>query len=50
MVGASNQLSLCTESSIERNVAHLLYGFDRENPWKQFTGGQAPLQLRRAGN
>ena len=32
MVGTSNQLSLCTESSIERNVAHLLYGFDRENP------------------
>ena len=43
MVGTSNQLSLCTESSIGRNVAHLLYGFDTENPWKHFTGGQAPL-------
>ena len=43
MAGTSNQLSLCTESSIERNVAHLLYGFDRENPWKHFTGGHAPL-------
>ena len=43
MAGISNELSLCTESSIERNVAHLLYGFDRENPWKHFTGVQAPL-------
>ena len=43
MAGTSNQLSLCTESSIERNVAHLLYGFDRENPWKHFTGGHASL-------
>ena len=43
MAGTSNQPGLCTESSIERNVAHLLYGFDRENRWKHFTGGQAPL-------
>ena len=43
MVGTSNQLSLFTESSIERNVAHLLYGFDRENCCKHFTSGQAPL-------
>ena len=43
MAGTSNQPGLCTESSIERNVAHLLYGFDRENRWKLFTGGQAPL-------
>ena len=43
MAGASKQLSLCTESSNGRNVAHLLYGFDTENPWKHFTGGQAPL-------
>ena len=37
MAGTSNQLTLCTESSIGRNVAHLLYGFDTENPWKHFT-------------
>ena len=43
MAGTSNQPGLCSESSIERNVAHLLYGFDRENRWKHFTGGQAPL-------
>ena len=43
MAGTSKQLSLCTESSNGRNVAHLLYGFDTENPWKHFTGGQAPL-------
>ena len=43
IAGTSNQLSLCTESSIGRNVAHLLYGFDTENPWKHFIGGQAPL-------
>ena len=43
MAGTSNQQGLCTEPSIERNVAHLLYGFDRENRWKHFTGGKAPL-------
>ena len=43
VAGTSNQPGLCTEPSIERNVAHLLYGFDRENRWKHFTGGQAPL-------
>ena len=43
MAGTSKQLSLCTESSNGRNVAHLLYGFDTENPWKHFTGAQAPL-------